>query len=939
MKIFVKMLSGILSAIFLTSSLNIPVTLNAAGSKSYTLAVSLQDSHSQMHEIGEDGDDIWSSGLQDMEDFWSQIDSNAAEPSSDKIVVSLGDSYSSGEGIENFYGYSSQHTMIRRTDESGKTIFLPASKDTEDFLAHRSEGSWPGQLKVDGIGKLKNAKGTNWYFEAVSGAKTINLGVDKKYFDYIDKMNKRKLQKGILTQEEYNQEIKKINESKNSFESLRKTKDGINEKNKKIEITLPYQLDIFDEIDCSKIEYVTMSMGGNDIGFTEIVTKATLKETLLHNPLDVNGFKNSLDTAVDTFENSVKYYLYASYFAIQDKAGDQAKILIAGYPRLFSEDPIDGLRYPFAKDIFFGDRQIIIPKYASHFNKMIKEVVDDCRINGGLNTFFVSVEEGFRGHEAYTVDPYIQGVQLLKEQDIDQTLALSDYSMHPNKDGAKAYANAVQKYINVFNDNGMISGFIYDDIMGSLVNESILKNNNVISIKAININSDQTYDINLLTNYGYYELYIPEGNYKIQVEYSSKETKKKYVQYGGKFDAEINIKKGEIIKDIDFSISGENPIYAVNDPEFEDNNADLIQNNTDEFKCGDNAYWSFDENSGVLTISGTGKMYNYGAVGYDDNIPSWWIHNAEGYSCSLNSAKKLVVDEGITSLGEQAFQFLNIENVQLPKSLKTINSGAFDNCPKLKSVTIPKQVEHIGLGVFAHIGNGDRKLDEFTIYGYSNSVAQKYANENDLNFVSIDDTNTEPQIPDSTLKNPYASLLNDYAQHIIPNGVTDFDYYSDIWMYTTGNTNDYGYKLHDLNNDGIEELFIFKINDSVVHITEIYTISNGKPKKIATGGARWNSYVVEDENTLCTYGSGGASLTAYTFYHLINDELVPFEYYINDTGTWYFSNGSGCDKLSKDAMQIISEKDVYSNHTDTMGAIEMLVFDEYDTFAKYISTQ
>lgn len=935
MKIFARMLSGILSAIFLTSSLNFPVTSNATESKSDKVVSSLQDSNSPMHEIDED--DIWSSDLQDMEYFWSQIDSNAAKPISDKIVVSLGDSYSSGEGIENFYGYNSQRTKKSGKDEDGDDIWLPGTKDTEDFLAHRSEGSWPGQLKIAGIGELKNAKGTNWYFEAVSGAKTKNLGVEKNYFDFIDAMNKEKLQKSIITQEEYKKETEKINNAKNRFKSSNQKKYFVDVTGEVTKFTLPYQLEVFDEIDCSKIEYVTMSMGGNDIGFADIVTEATL----LNNPLDVNGFKKSLDEAVDTFEKKVKYYLYASYFAIQDKAGDQAKILIAGYPRLFCEDPIDGLRYPFAKDIFLGDRQIIIPKYASRFNKMIKEVVDDCRINGGLNIFFISVEEGFRGHEAYTVDPYIQGVQLLKEQDIDQTSALSDYSMHPNKDGAKAYANAVQEYINVFNDNGMISGFIYDDIMGSLVNESILKKNDVTSIKAINTDSGQTYDIDLLTNYGYYELYVPEGNYKIQVEYSSKkskETKKKYVQYGGKLDAEINIKKGEIIKDIDFSISGENPIYAVNDPEFEDNNADLIQNNTD-VKCGDNAYWSFDENSGVLTISGTGEMYNYGAVGYDDNTPPWWIQDTEGYSCFANSEKKLVVNEGITSLGEQAFQFLNIENVQLPKSLKTINSGAFDNCPKLKSVTIPKQVEHIGLGVFAHIGNGDSKLDGFTIYGYANSAAQKYANDNGLNFVSIDDTNTEPQIPDSTLKNPYASLLNDYAQHIIPNGVTDFDYYSDIWMYTTGNTNDYGYKLHDLNNDGIEELFIFKINDSVVHITEIYTISNGKSKKIATGGARWNSYVVEAENTLCTYGSGGASLTAYTFYHLINDELVPFEYYINDTGTWYFSNGSGCDKLSKDAMQIISEKDVYSNHTDTMGAIETLVFDEYDTFAEYISTQ
>ena len=52
------------------------------------------------------------------------------------IVVSLGDSYSAGEGIEPFYG---QGLAIK-----DKVL-------NEDWLAHRSEKSWPGQLTVPGL--------------------------------------------------------------------------------------------------------------------------------------------------------------------------------------------------------------------------------------------------------------------------------------------------------------------------------------------------------------------------------------------------------------------------------------------------------------------------------------------------------------------------------------------------------------------------------------------------------------------------------------------------------------------------------------------------------------------------------------------------------------------------------------------------------------------
>ncbi len=68
------------------------------------------------------------------------------------IVVSLGDSYSSGEGIELFY-------------EQDKTMEDKINSPTQDWLAHRSTKSWASQLRVGGLeGTLGEHRDENWFF-------------------------------------------------------------------------------------------------------------------------------------------------------------------------------------------------------------------------------------------------------------------------------------------------------------------------------------------------------------------------------------------------------------------------------------------------------------------------------------------------------------------------------------------------------------------------------------------------------------------------------------------------------------------------------------------------------------------------------------------------------------------------------------------------------
>lgn len=186
----------------------------------------------------------------------------------------------------------------------------------------------------------------------------------------------------------------------------------------------------------------------------------------------------------------------------------------------------------------------------------------------------------------------------------------------------------------------------------------------------------------------------------------------------------------------------------------------------------------------------------------------------------------------------------------------------------------------------------------------------------------------------------YSFALNEYTEKIIPKGLTGLSgtlisyEYSDYWINSTGNLSDYGYKFYDLNSDGVDELFVVYPQYNV--ITEIYTIDSGKPKQIASSLMRDNYYVLDEDNVLESVGSGGYNLHAFTFYHLSGGELVPFEEYLNDDGTWFYTSGSDCLAMSQDQMQIVSEEEITAKHpdiwcknTDALTGQKLYLFSDY----------
>lgn len=94
--------------------------------------------------------------------------------------------------------------------------------------------------------------------------------------------------------------------------------------------------------------------------------------------------------------------------------------------------------------------------------------------------------------------------------------------------------------------------------------------------------------------------------------------------------------------------------------------------------CGksanDNVTWSFDTETGTLTISGTGAMANYAAA---DARP--W----HSYAGSINT---IIVEEGVTSIGQRAFRETAVTNISLPSTLRYIYDYSIVSCTNLTSV-------------------------------------------------------------------------------------------------------------------------------------------------------------------------------------------------------------------------------------------------------------
>ena len=107
-------------------------------------------------------------------------------------------------------------------------------------------------------------------------------------------------------------------------------------------------------------------------------------------------------------------------------------------------------------------------------------------------------------------------------------------------------------------------------------------------------------------------------------------------------------------------------------------------------KDGSNVTWTLDS-TGLLTISGTGKMADY-EMQYDSASDEYITTAPWG-----NQAKMVVIGDGVTGIGAAAFYGCSdLTSVTMGSSVTDIWDGAFSGCTGLTGIVLPGSVTGIG---------------------------------------------------------------------------------------------------------------------------------------------------------------------------------------------------------------------------------------------------
>ncbi len=152
--------------------------------------------------------------------------------------------------------------------------------------------------------------------------------------------------------------------------------------------------------------------------------------------------------------------------------------------------------------------------------------------------------------------------------------------------------------------------------------------------------------------------------------------------------------------------------------------------------CGENLTWTLDD-EGTLTISGTGKM----KTSFSD-IP---------WKSSKSSIKSVIVNNGVTSIGEYAFiECINLADITIPNSVTSIGDCAFRECGVLTNVTISDNVTSIGSNAFIACSS----LTSIDVSSSNNNYTSEDGvlfNKNKTKLICCPGGKTQITIPDSVI--------------------------------------------------------------------------------------------------------------------------------------------------------------------------------------------